>query len=215
MRTRFIVSPCSQTKMSIPIGRQGENGVTQIVFQTDKWLEDFPGGTVMLIARRQIDAEPYPVQLDVVGASATWTVNNADTAVHGKGECELRWIQDGRILKSQIFDTYCARSLGAESAEPPEPWEGWVDQVLNAAERAGVSAEEAQISTRLASVYAEDAEQSAQSAEAMRNEAAGIMGLATFYIDTATGLLYITHPIPYYGATFAINNEGYLEVTAA
>lgn len=157
MRTHFIVSPCSQAKMSIPIGRQGENGVTQIVFKTDKWLEDFPGGTVMLIARRQIDAEPYPVQLDVVGTSATWTVNNADTAVHGRGECELRWMQDGRILKSQIFDTYCARSLGAESAEPPDPWESWVEEVL----QAGSQAQEA----------AEDAEEAKEAAESARDAA--------------------------------------------
>lgn len=138
----------------IRIGRVGENRAVQIIWPglLEKWRELYGDGTVQLAARRPKDTAPYPVVCEVSENDVTWTVQAADTARHGIGECELTYLVGEKVAKSQTWATEIRRSLTEdEMVEPPEAQQGWVDKVLEA----GASAKEA----------AERAEEAAKQAE--------------------------------------------------
>lgn len=143
MRTFEINLSCKKTEKII-LGRQGENLVTDIIFDFSAWLEEFGEGTISLIHQRAHDAAPYPVLLDVIGTRALWHVRNSDTRDFGLGFCELQYIVGDQLAKSRTYDTQTARALGTASETPPEPWEGWVEAVLAAADRAEAAADRAE-----------------------------------------------------------------------
>lgn len=119
----------------LQLGRQGENNARQIVFDITSWKAEFGAdGTAALLAQRPGETEPYPVDIVVSGSAVTWLVSAADTAKPGiYGQAELQYRIGDVVVKSAIWRTFVADSLGVPSPEPPEPQQAWVDQVLNVA----------------------------------------------------------------------------------
>lgn len=196
----------------IELGFLGENEAEQVVFP---FAEDFRNkygeGVVQLIHRRNGDEHEYPCSITVDGDNIIWTIQSADVAKAGTGKCQLIYFVDEVIAKKMEFTTNVRNAMG-EAGETPAPYQSWVQDILQAGSNAQTSAEKAENardSARFAQGYAEEA---ADQAEIQANYAKGIMGLAVFQIDTETGGLYVTYPTPYYGATFAINSDGILEV---
>ena len=120
----------------LSLGREGENAVRQVIFDITDWNSEFgKGGSVALLAQRPGDTEPYPVAVTVSGATVTWLVSAADTAKPGVyGQAELQYRIGDVVVKSAIWRTFIADSLGTASPTPPEPQQAWVDQVLDAAQ---------------------------------------------------------------------------------
>lgn len=117
------------------LGRQGENQVTEVVFPIGEWQERYGNGTVSLVHRRPGDGRTYPVAVTVEGDTARWVVSSADTACVGNdGACELSYLTGDTVDKSHIWTTAVDESLGG-GPTPPEPEQGWVDQVLEAADQ--------------------------------------------------------------------------------
>ena len=118
---------------AIQIGRRGENQATQIVWTNivENWRATYGEGVVQLAVRRPKDTTPYPVACEVIGNDVMWTIQAADTAQSGVGECELSYIVDAVLVKSQTWATMIARSLtGDETAEPPsEPAKTWFTKI--------------------------------------------------------------------------------------
>lgn len=126
----------------LPLGREGENLARQIVFDIARWQTEYGPGTVSLIAQRPGDPAPYPCAITVDGSTVTWPITSADTAAATKtpgvyAYCELQYRVDDVLVKSETWRTFVADALGEPSPEPPEPWQGWVDQVLSAVAGAG------------------------------------------------------------------------------
>lgn len=121
----------------LQLGRQGENNARQIVFDITDWKAEFGAdGTAALLAQRPGETEPYPVDIVVSGSAVTWLVSAADTAKPGiYGQAELQYRIGEVVVKSAIWRTFVADSLGVPSPEPPEPQQAWVDQVLDAAKQ--------------------------------------------------------------------------------
>lgn len=118
---------------TIPLGYLGENLVEAVVFDRACWLQEYGPGTFELVHKRSHDSAPQPVVLSVSGGAVTWTLTEADTAYRGVGEAQLLfYTPDGKLKKSEIYQTVTARSLTSPES-PPEPIEGWVEQVLAAA----------------------------------------------------------------------------------
>ena len=89
-----------------------------------------------MLAQRPGDTEPYPVAVTVSGPTATWLVSAADTAKPGVyGQAELQYRIGDVVVKSAIWRTFIADSLGNPSPTPPDPQQAWVDQVLDAAQK--------------------------------------------------------------------------------
>lgn len=116
----------------IVLGRRGENGMTQIVFDVSPFIGTFGQGTAQLAATLPGSDTPYPVAAVREGDAVVWTVSNADTQAKGRGECELFWFVGGALAKSAVFTTVIVRDIGDVGEDPPEPCETWVEQVLAA-----------------------------------------------------------------------------------
>lgn len=132
---------------TIRIGRAGENQAVQVIWPglLEKWRGLYGEGTVQLAVRRPKDTAPYPAVCEVSENDVTWTVQAADTARHGIGECELTYLVGEKVAKSQTWATEIRRSLTEdEMVEPPEAQQGWVDQVLAAGSAAQEAAERAE-----------------------------------------------------------------------
>ena len=118
---------------TIQIGRRGENQAVQIVWTNilENWRTMYGEGVVQLAVRRPKDRTPYPAACDVIGNDIMWTIQAADTAQNGAGECELSYIVDAVLVKSQTWDTMIARSLtGDGTVEPPsEPAKTWFAKI--------------------------------------------------------------------------------------
>lgn len=130
----------------IPLGRQGENQAQAVIWQgiAAQYAALYGEGTFQLMVARCGDAAPYPVALTRDGSSLVWTVSDSDTAKSGVGRCELTYLVGGAVAKSKTWQTQVLASFTADgSAEPPEPAQSWVQEVLDAATAAGKSAEAA------------------------------------------------------------------------
>lgn len=118
---------------TIQIGRRGENQAVQIVWTNilENWRTMYGEGVVQLAVRRPKDRTPYPAACDVIGNDIMWTIQAADTAQIGEGECELSYIVGTALVKSQTWNTMIARSLtGAGTVEPPsEPAKTWFTEI--------------------------------------------------------------------------------------
>ena len=127
-----ITSLCGQ----ICLGKQGENLARMVYFdEPATWKETFGEGKCELLHQRNGDEAPYPVVLELENGRVCWKITNSDTAIVGDGKCELHYTVDGVVVKSKIWKTSVLESLGGEVAEAPEPYQGWVDEVLDAAEK--------------------------------------------------------------------------------
>ncbi len=169
----------ADTVSVLDLGRRGETGVTEVVFDLSAWLEEFGAGTAALYVRRPDDAAAYPVALTIEDGSAVWAVSNTDTNVKGYGAAELVLSSDGVVKKSAVWPIYVGCDIGQPTGSPPDPYESWLEtltalgaQAQEDAQAAADSAADASSSASDAADSAEDAEESAQAAAASAEQAA-------------------------------------------
>ena len=169
------------------LGRIGENKATCIVFDISEWQKTYGDGIAHLLHQRNGDKQPYPCVLEQVEGKAVWCVTNADVAIAGRGRLELQYRVDETNVKSETFATVTERGLGAASETPPDPYQSWVDSVLEAATEAFENAQDAEAS-------AQDAEASAGAAKDSATNAANHAAAAQeyksqayqYYVDSST-----------------------------
>lgn len=158
---------------TLSLGRQGENLARQVVFDIRDLESLYGSGTVEVIHQRPGDAQPYPLAVQRDGTLVTWDVTATDTDMSAAtaneryGKCELRYYAGETLAKSQIWRTWVESAMDTPSeTAPPEPEQGWVDQVLDAkqtAEKAAVDAKaDADRAAVLAAEVAQNASQVAQ-----------------------------------------------------
>lgn len=150
-----------RSNMTIPLGREGENLAREIVFDISDWQAEYGLGTVSLIAQRPCDDVPYPCAITTDGSTVVWVITAADTAWHGNyGECELQYRVDDVLVKSETWCTSIFNAMCEPSETPPDAYQGWVDQVL----QAGADAQTAAAQARENATAAEEDRQSAEDA---------------------------------------------------
>ena len=119
---------------NIPLGRQGENLATCIIFDCSGFAQLYGDGTAELLHELK-DGTIYPVAVTQDGTSVSWIVTASDTATVGAGRAELRWYVGDTLAKSAKFRTSVSSALADSTTEtPPEPQKSWVDTVLQAAQ---------------------------------------------------------------------------------
>ena len=142
------------------IGRLGENESRGLRFFIGDILEEYPSAEITLFHQRQTDSAAYPVaaaNCTMEGEHVTWAIQSADVAVAGIGECELVARDNGAIVKTEIYKTETDNALN-ESETVPDPWKGWSDDVLDAADRAEDAEEGAEAAADRAEAAADRAE---------------------------------------------------------
>lgn len=174
----------------IILGHQGENHARQVVWPNivAEYATLYGDGTFTLAAQRHGDAAPYPVAISAENDSIVWVVSDPDTAEPGFGKCELTYLVDETVAKSQTWTTLTLSSITAqELSEPPEPQKSWVDQVLQAGASATASAVSTRADARSAAENAALAATSARAAEASASRIADAMYSEEWTFDLEDG----------------------------
>lgn len=119
---------------TLRLGYQGEDERTRVVFDLSDLIDEFGAGTVSLLVMRPWESEGSPVVISQGETTGQyyWDVTDADLQTEGSGAAQIVFVPTGHIAKTHIWKTSIAKSI-SESENPPEPWQGWVDQVLEAA----------------------------------------------------------------------------------
>lgn len=134
LRTKNINVNVHRPPVNIPLGRQGENLATCIIFDCTGLVQLYGDGTAELLHELK-SGTVYPVAIQQDGASVSWAVSASDTAIVGSGRAELRWYVGDTLAKSAKFRTSVSSALADSTTEtPPEPQQSWVDKVLQAAQ---------------------------------------------------------------------------------
>ena len=119
----------------ITIGRQGEHLAMQVVFDCSDLQKHYGDGRAELLHSLP-DGTIYPVYVVRDGTKVLWNVSASDTKLAGRGQCELRWYVNDTLAKTAVYTTNIVASLqGDISPEPPEPYQSWVDNVLETAHK--------------------------------------------------------------------------------
>lgn len=114
--------------LNLPIGRQGENNVTQVIFDFSGLKTEFGSGTLSLSVKRPKEYIPYAQTMTVSGNNATWLVNETDTGNFGCGEIQLTYTVSGKVAKTVIYKYTVLRSIGADG-EYPIPGQTWQEEM--------------------------------------------------------------------------------------
>ena len=125
----------------INLGERGENLATQVQFPVSDMVETYGEGTFRLLAQRAGE-DPYPVSITSDESYVYWDVTSADTGIEGTGYAELQLIIDEVLAKSQTYTTRTDKALG-EEGDAPNPWEGYVDTVLDTMDSKAETAQQA------------------------------------------------------------------------
>ena len=115
----------------INIGRQGERGARQVVFDLSWMVEQFGEGTAALMHQRSQDGLPYQVDAVQDGTTLTWTVTDTDTAYMGYGKAEIRWTVGDALAKTVTYKTRVMESITGDSVVP-DPYQSWYDAMVEA-----------------------------------------------------------------------------------
>ena len=101
----------AKEKKCIDLGRRGENRARKIVFDISDLTELYGQGEAHIVAQRDRDLKPYPVEITQDNTTVTWVVTSVDNDQPGYGQCELVYITDGSVVKSIIYQTHTDISL--------------------------------------------------------------------------------------------------------
>ena len=114
--------------LNLLIGRQGENNVTQVIFDFSALKTEFGTGTLSLSVKRPKEYVPYAQTMTVSGTNATWLVNETDTGNFGCGEIQLTYTVSGKVAKTVIYKYTVYRSIGIDG-EYPIPGQTWQEEI--------------------------------------------------------------------------------------
>lgn len=121
-------------EFKIPLGRRGENNVTEILFPQP---ESLMGNSWTLIHRRARDNSGYQVPLEKRGNALVWTIARGDVETPGIGRAGLTCTgSDGAVLKSVIYTTLTVDSLDA-GEDVPDPAKPWYEDIMEKLANAG------------------------------------------------------------------------------
>lgn len=139
-----IYSYCLRTfgGRRICIGKQGENLATRIDVDVTPWKMEYPTGIISLFVVPPV-GNGYLAALEENGNTVRWLIRDIDTASIGIGKVELIFKdEDGTVIKSATAYTSCVPSISSsEPSDPPEAIRPWVEQILDAIQAGGGTAQ--------------------------------------------------------------------------
>jgi len=138
------VTVTEKGKQDIIIGRRGTYETETLVFDLSYLIETFGAGTAVLMVKRPTDSAAYPAITSQDGDELTWPISATDTSYKGHGEIEIFWYVGGGLAKSVIYSICILRDIAETTAETPEPYEDWIDELTDLGAETLVNAQSAQ-----------------------------------------------------------------------
>lgn len=129
----------SPPPLPVFLGFPGENGTRPVQIDVSAWLDEFPEGAVSIVYTRA-DKLTYVVVVNDPGPVVTWKPLRRDLV---KGACQIQvQIQQGDdVKKNRIVDCVVGESLDDPNDPPQEPQPSYVEDVIDAADRAEAAVE--------------------------------------------------------------------------
>ena len=113
----------------LQVGYQGENEVTDVLFDISSWITEFGEGVAQLRVKRpgNSEDESYILSLIITDGKAVWTVSETDTANKGNGKVQLSYLVGNVVKKAVIYPYKVGKSIvGADS--PVDPFDSWIER---------------------------------------------------------------------------------------
>lgn len=129
----------------LALGRQGENLARQVRFSLAAFRQLYGQGRAELAVQRKGDELPYLAPVTQEEDWCLWDVKGEDTALPGLGKCELRYLVDEVVVKTEVWQTFVAQAMGEALDMAPAQQKSWTQQVLEAGESALQSAQRAEM----------------------------------------------------------------------
>lgn len=117
----------------IPLGRQGENEVTTVLFDVSGWADEYGDGEFTLLHERCMDTAPYECPITIEDDVISWVIRNVDTAYPYSGQAQLIYIVNDDVAKSVIYKTFTIKSIDGDPVFP-DPYDDWLRQMHEDAE---------------------------------------------------------------------------------
>lgn len=119
----------------LPLGIQTDGNVTEVAFDLTPLIEQAGDGFATVFNKRPTETDGYPCSATRDGNTLIWLVGTADTEIEGNGEVKVVLVNGDKIINSLSKKTTVIKTFNNEG-EVPEPYEAWVNEVLEAAEEA-------------------------------------------------------------------------------
>lgn len=103
------------------LGRAGEHGTRQIVFDCADALREYPNARIICAVLRPRDTTPYPAELTAIGDTRILTLTRVETYLPGLLKLELRAVDGERVLKSALYAGRITESLQGDGDKPGNP----------------------------------------------------------------------------------------------
>ena len=124
----YIQSAFSQEEQRLElVGRQGEGGTRQLVFDCADVLAEYPDALIVCAMQRAGDHTAYLKDCATDGTNRAVTLESADVAVPGMLKIELRALIGDDVRKSAVYIAKVAESLRGAQDRPGNP----IADVLN------------------------------------------------------------------------------------
>ena len=124
----YIQSAFSQEEQRLElVGRQGEGGTRQLVFDCADVLAEYPDALIVCAMQRAGDHTAYLKDCTTDGTNRAVTLESADVAVPGILKFELRALIGDDVRKSAVYIAKVAESLRGAQDKPGNP----IADVLN------------------------------------------------------------------------------------
>ena len=142
---------------NIIIGRLEDGGVQIVRIDCTEWSEAYPNLTYYRIEVTSPNGLVYIPVTRMEGNVLIWPITQSNTATSGEGMYQVVATgADGEQKTSDHPKLYILPVMpGTAQETPPAPSQPWVDQVLNAAERAEESADKAETASAHSPVISE------------------------------------------------------------
>lgn len=139
----YIQSAFSQEEQRLErVGRQGEGGTRQLVFDCADVLAEYPDALIVCAMQRAGDHTAYLKDCATDGTNRAVTLESADVAVPGMLKIELRALIGDDVRKSAVYIAKVAASLrGAadrRTVQGPNRMTRWEETPLTKFQKAAV-----------------------------------------------------------------------------
>lgn len=127
--SRISVDVSSARIPVLQVGYQGENEVTDVLFDISSWITEFGDGVAQLRVKRpgNSEEESYVLSLTITDGIAVWTVSETDTFNKGNGKVQLSYMVGNIVKKAVIYPYKVGKSIvGADN--PVDPFDSWIER---------------------------------------------------------------------------------------
>lgn len=135
----------------IPLGVQTDSRVTEVAFDLTPLIAETGDGTAVAFHMRPTDANAYPCATYREDNLLVWQVTDSDTAIAGNGQVKVVMENDDKVINTITKSTVIFKTF-ASDGEVPEPYQAWVNQIIQAASDAQDAKDSIEAMTATASI---------------------------------------------------------------